>query len=97
MLEQQIDRGLINQVKDDSSSLTVLWDSASYLTSSGDITCSSSSWSSDFIFDSELLTSSVYKRAIRSAFRAPFRHAGLATRATTLSPKDLKSTSRNID
>ncbi|MCJ1414340.1 hypothetical protein MMC32_000666 [Xylographa parallela] len=68
-LENPSARQVFDQIKDDSSSLIVLHDAASGFTTCTDSTGSSSRWSRMFPFDTELLISPVYQRAVRAVFK----------------------------
>ncbi|MCJ1283789.1 hypothetical protein MMC26_003120 [Xylographa opegraphella] len=69
ILEKPTAREVFNQIKDDSSSLIVLHDTASSFTACTNSTGSSSKWSKIFPFDAELLKSPVYQRAVRAVFK----------------------------
>ena len=68
-LEKSSARQVFDQIKDDSSSLIVLHDTASNSTACTNSTNTSSKWSMIFPFDTELLKSPVYQRAIRAVFK----------------------------
>ena len=60
---------MFEQLKDDSSSLIVLYDSASFVTERSLTTTATSKFSLNFAFDSELLQHRVYKGALRAFTR----------------------------
>ena len=92
-LEKSSARQVFDQIKDDSSSLIVLYDAASSLTVCTDSTGSSSKWSSMFPFDAELLSSLVYQRAVRAVFK-PSRRRDKNTDRDSLKPTGI---SRNLN
>ena len=69
LLENPMSRNVFDRVKDDSSSLIVLPDTASEFTKFSQSTENSSKMSRVFQFDAELINSRVYQRAIRSMVR----------------------------
>jgi hypothetical protein len=71
--ERETSRQVFDQVKDDSSSLVVLRDSASFLSSCTKTTENSSKLSMRFMFDGELLQSRVYQGTVRSLLRRAIR------------------------
>ncbi|MCJ1402596.1 hypothetical protein MMC11_005816 [Xylographa trunciseda] len=73
LLEQPKTRQVFGHMKDDSSSLIVLHDAASGFTACTNSTGSSSKMSRMFFFDTELLTSVVYQRAVRALFKPSHR------------------------
>lgn len=105
LLEAEQSREVFKKVKDDSSSLVVIRDSASLLSASTNTTENSSKLSMRFMFDGELLQSKVYQGTIRSLLRRAM-HGATATGSITLqsnlykSPeerKEMKTRSRHID
>lgn len=71
LLENPINRQVFDKVKDDSSSMVVITDKDSNISEDSKYSGSSSNMSREFRFDSELFSSSVYQRAVRSMFRYP--------------------------
>ena len=69
LLENPLSRDVIDKVKDDSSSMVVLGDMDSDLTKQTRSTDNSSKLSRVFQFDTELIGSAVYQRAVRSMVR----------------------------
>jgi hypothetical protein len=69
MLEHKKSRRVFEQIRDDSSSLIVLRDSASLFSSSTHTKANSSKLSMRFGFDGELLGSRVYQGTMRSLIR----------------------------
>ncbi|KAL3418868.1 G-protein alpha subunit [Phlyctema vagabunda] len=69
LLESKKSRQLLDQVRDDSSSLDVLFDSASFFSRSTGTTQRSSKMSLKFLFDGELINSKVYQNYFRSLVR----------------------------
>ncbi|MCJ1380348.1 hypothetical protein MMC17_003451 [Xylographa soralifera] len=92
-LEKPSARQVFDQIKDDSSSLIVLHDTASDFTACTNSTGSSSKWSRMFLFDTELLTSPVYQRAVRALFRHSRRRDEYADRSSLKST----GTSRTLE
>lgn len=81
MLEKPFNREIFDRIKDDSSSLIVLYDNTSVVSRASKSTGASSRLSRVFPFDLELMSSPVYQRAFRSLFRNPIhrtsgKHAG---------------------
>ena len=79
LLESNNSRRIFDQVKDDSSSLCCLRDSASFQNSFTVTTERSSMLSKEFGFDAEIMTSKVYKGQIRSLVRRAMRKSRQAT------------------
>lgn len=73
MLLMSASRSIIDQVKDETSSLVCLRDYSSFRSPSTSSTNGSSLWSRNFRFDHELLASGVYQNQIRSLMRRTFR------------------------
>ena len=73
MLEQEHNRQVLDQVKDSSSSLICLRDSASIRTSWTSSTEGSSMLDKVFDFDAEILKSNVYQGQVRSLIRRALR------------------------
>ena len=73
LLESKSSRRIFDQVKDDSSSLCCLRDTASFQNSLTVTTERSSMLSREFDFDAEVMTSKVYKGQIRSLVRRALR------------------------
>lgn len=69
LLEKKKSRKIFEQIRDDSSSLAVLYDSASFITSLTNVTETSSKLSLKFRFDGELLRSKIYQGTVRSLLR----------------------------
>ncbi|KAJ9610783.1 hypothetical protein H2200_005560 [Cladophialophora chaetospira] len=69
ILEEKKSRRLIDQVKDDSSSLIVLCDSASFVTKRTQTTTATSKFSVNFSFDAEILQAKAYMTTLRSLMR----------------------------
>lgn len=69
LLEKKKSRKIFEQIRDDSSSLAVLYDSASVITSLTNVAGASSKLSLKFRFDGELLRSKIYQGAVRSLLR----------------------------
>ena len=69
LLENPLSRDVIDKVKDDSSSMVVLGDMDSDITKQTRSTDNSSKLSRVFQFDTELIGSAVYQRAVRSMVR----------------------------
>ena len=65
LLLDKDNRQIIEQIKDNSSSLVCLFDSASFCSSRSGFTDRASLWSRNFEFDGDLLGSKVYKGQIR--------------------------------
>jgi hypothetical protein len=106
LLEKRTTREVFDQVKDYSSSLYVLRDTASCFSGLTNSTGNSSKMSTVFLFDAELMGSAVYQRAVRSLFRRTVRGRGRdvdsvklysTTRSMTQWKKDGAARSRNID
>ena len=71
LLENPISRQVFDKVKDDSSSMVVIADKDSDISEVSKYSGTSSNMSREFRFDSELFSSAVYQRAVRSMFRYP--------------------------
>lgn len=84
MLLMSASRSIIDQVKDDSSSLLCLRDCSSFRSSRTSSTDRSSLWSRTFGFDHELLASGVYQSQIRSLMRRAFRRRKTLDGASSL-------------
>ena len=69
LLEKRKSRKIFEQIRDDSSSLVVLYDSASFITGLTNVTETSSKLSLKFRFDWELLQSTIYQGTVRSLLR----------------------------
>lgn len=69
LLEKKKSRKIFKQIRDDSSSLAVLYDSASFTNSLTNVTETSSKLSFKFRFDAELLRSKIYQGTMRSLLR----------------------------
>ncbi|KIW66188.1 hypothetical protein PV04_08389 [Phialophora macrospora] len=65
-LEEKESRRVFDQVKDDSASLVVLCDSASFVTQRTQTTTGTSRFSIDFSFDAEILQAKAYRTMLRS-------------------------------
>ena len=72
LLEKSANRDIFERVRDDSSSLLVLYDDESICSSATQSTGTSSKISKIFPFDTFLMSSPVYQRAIRSLLK-PYR------------------------
>ena len=66
---------MFEQLKDDSSSLIVLYDSASFVTERSLTTTATSGFSLNFAFDSELLQHRAYKGVLRALMRMSTRRS----------------------
>ena len=84
-------RTIIDQVKDDSSSLICLRDSASVKSVWTSTTDRSSLFSREFVFDNELLASKVYQGQIRSLMRRALRKDRTANQLLPLSAAQVAS------
>lgn len=87
-------RSIIDQVKDDSSSLFGLRDSSSFRRLSRTSTDRSSLWSRTFEFDPQLLASGVYQGQIRSLMRRAFRKGERHDEASSLASPNVRSVRR---
>ena len=85
LLEESTNREVFDQVQDDSSSLIVLRDTASYFSGGTQSTEQSSKFSMKFRFDAEIMGSRVYQRAVRSLFRRRGRQYEKTNRTSTMS------------
>lgn len=92
MLEHKKSRRVFEQIRDDSSSLVVLRDSASLFSSCTDTTANSSKISMRFTFDRELLGSKVYQGTMRSLIRRVI-HRGKETGTVSIRSQ---STNRSL-
>ena len=106
MIEDRENQLLLDQLKDDRSSLIVLYDSESMLTKRTKTTTRTSKFSINFAFDSVLLQHTIYKSTFRSLMRRTRAPSGLeCTREIDewIDPLSLKEkttrirTSRKID
>ena len=76
ILERQENRQLLERVKDDSSSLVVLWDASSLYSKPTLATDRSSQLSRVFPnLDAELMSTAVYQKAVRSLFKRSTRRS----------------------
>ena len=94
MLLMSASRSIIDQVKDDSSSLFGLRDSSSFRSPLRTSTDRSSLWSRVFEFDPELLASGVYQGQIRSLMRRAFRKGEKSDDASSLASPNIRSVRR---
>ncbi|XTI93352.1 hypothetical protein V2W45_1499070 [Cenococcum geophilum] len=69
LLEKKKSRKIFKQIRDDLSSLAMLYDSASFITSLTTVTETSSKLLLKFRFDGELLRSKIYQGTVRSLLR----------------------------
>jgi hypothetical protein len=69
LLKEKESRRVFDQVKDDSTSLVVLCDSASFVTQRTKTTTGTSRFSMNFSFDAEILQAKAYKTTLRSLMR----------------------------
>ena len=69
LLSRTSSRQAIEDIRDDSSSLLVLYDSQSFMTARTETMTGSSKLSVDFSFDEELLQHKAYKKTLRSLMR----------------------------
>jgi hypothetical protein len=99
MLESKPTRKIFDQIKDNSSSLMVLRDSASYSSFLTQDTGVSSKFSAHFDFDSDLLNSRVYQVAVRTILgrrKGMSTSASIAARPTSAGyPRDVCSSARS--
>jgi len=91
MLLMSASRSIIDQVKDDSSSLFGLQDSSSFHSPWRISTDCSSLWSWTFTFDPELLASGVYQSQIRSLLRRAFHKGKKSDDAPSLASPNIRS------
>lgn len=92
LLEGEKNRRVFEQIRDDSSSLVVIYDSDSLFSAGTDTEVNSPRLSTKFIFDGELLGSKVYQGTMRSLIRR-MMHRG--SKAGTESIKS-QSTGRSL-
>ncbi len=71
MVEDKASRQIFDQIREDSSSLFVLHDSASFISKGTNIRTATSKLSLNFDFDAELLQHKIYKGALRALMRRP--------------------------
>jgi hypothetical protein len=69
LLKEKESRRVFDQVKDDSTSLVVLCDSASFVTQRTKTSTGTSKFSMNFSFDAEILQAKAYKTTLRSLMR----------------------------
>ena len=81
MLQEKDSRRLLDQVKDDSSSLVCLNDSNSHLSSRTRTTERSSLWNRVFDFDHGLLGTKVYQKQLRSLLKHAFNKRATSGRS----------------
>ncbi|KAG8526346.1 uncharacterized protein KY384_000339 [Bacidia gigantensis] len=94
-LEDPGTREAFDRVRDDSSSLIVLHDSASFFSKATVSTENSARFSAIFPFDSELISTQVYQRAVRRLFKAKPRGPVMpTTESTSLSALNIRATLR---
>lgn len=89
LLEGETSRRVLEQSRDDSSSLVVLRDSDSLFSSNTDTEVSSLRLSTKFIFDGELLGSKVYQGTMRSLIRRVM-HRGKDTRTESIRSRSIE-------
>ncbi|EXJ84741.1 hypothetical protein A1O3_05413 [Capronia epimyces CBS 606.96] len=82
VLHERQSRKVFDQIKDDSSSLIVLCDSASFVTRRTKTTTATSKFSMNFIFDAEILQAKAYKSTMRSLMRRARNQPGSASSTT---------------
>ena len=87
-------RNILDQVKDNSSSLLGLRDSSSFRSPWRSSADRSSLWSRTFEFDPELLASGVYQGQIRSLMRRAFHKGRKSDDASSLASPNIRSVRR---
>ncbi|OCK86999.1 uncharacterized protein K441DRAFT_671506 [Cenococcum geophilum 1.58] len=95
LLEKKKSRKIFEQIRDDSSSLAVFYDSASFITSLTNVTETSSKLSLKFRFDGELLRSKVYQGTVRSLLRRAI-HGSNGSKVISESAKSFSQPDRPI-
>lgn len=94
MLLMSASRNILDQVKDNSSSLLGLRDSSSFRSPWRTSADRSSLWSRTFEFDPELLASGVYQGQIRSLMRRAFHKGKKSDDASSLASPNIRSVRR---